>query len=497
MLHLRSVAAHFVLHLKPTIFRVSHIYLNGVKVVAEKTFETFYSKLPDTEQRAVCGLLGTHSLELTKTATNVELHAAVLEALQEKVKDVARVDTSTVRFNDSIACPLSKLRLITNVLNLSLSVLHDPENDVVYNYDCKHITSRLAGMLGDDLGAWLASNEFHCEFSYTPNTKTKDRLSRGKKGHSTFNLWTEAEWVKGWVPDPKATLPKEVDEFLRFFASPEDKLPILAWLRDCTFDRSEVGLVLCGVPGVGKNIFAQNIAGGLVGVHNKREATRGFKKSAFHSGVANCRVFLLDEAELDPETREILKSYVNGVAAIERKGVDVGDPEQIYASFILANNHKQKIKLQYLDRKFYTPKLCEKNLKEHWSQEKIDEFLELLEQPEYLQQLASYLKFNFKKNASRKFPKNDFFEDVCMNTAPYFFKKFYHQCKHKQRFTAAEFNRGSKTKLDPHELKDEVDIYAAQRGKVLADIEILEDYSWVATSRIYDASTATSGNIEL
>lgn len=498
MSHMLFVVTKFLEHLKPTLSVRNRLKLESKSVTPEKTFNTFLAKLPHAEHGAVYQQLGATLAEYINNAqTNQELYDALLEKVIEVNKPVKR-NTDAMHFNSSIKCPLSELRLVVNVLNRTKSVLYDPKNDQVFPYDYQYVCEVLKEKVGKEFyWSWAQDHEDHCEFTYNPTIPGKGRVTTDAKGHEIFNLWSEASWRVGWVPDPTATLPAEVDEYLDLLVEAEDRPHMLAWLRDCTFDKAEPILVMCGVPGVGKNIWVINVAAGLVGAHNRRGATVGFKDSSFHSSVASCRLFFLDEAELDPKSREILKAYHNGTAAIERKGEDVGDPEPLYASFVLANNDKHKIKLQYTDRKFYTPRLRTKPLNKTWAISKIDEFVELLTQDDYLRQIASYLKFNVTAGTSRDFPKNSFFEEVCMNTAPGFFKKFYHQCKHKKRFTSAEFNRGSTIKLDPHIIKDAVDQYSAERGKPLADIEILEDYSWIATSKIYDANNATSGDVDI
>lgn len=484
--HTQFVAQKFIHYLKPTLSQRSKLRVGSAAIRPERTFNALLARLPTSEQGDVYDRLGKDILAFSGEVGNCDLYDEMISQLQA-AEDVAYVpDPSQIYFNDSIKCPLSDLKLISNVLCLKKSVLFDPINDMVYPYDNELIHAHLKAVLGKDgYPVWITTNSEQREFSYVPNTKEKSRSFIDKKGHSAFNVWTEASWRKGWIPDPAAKLPHEVEEFLSVLVVPEDRRHLLAWLRDCTFGKAEPILVLCGVPGVGKNVFVNNLAGGLVGAHNRREAARSFKSSSFHSSVAQCRLFLLDEAELDPVSREILKSYHNGTAAIERKGVDVGDPEPIFASFVLANNHKHKIKLEYTDRKFYTPQLCTRNLKDLWPQEKIDTFLDLLTQDAYLQRIASYLKFNFKAESARKFPKNAFFESVCLNSAPSFFRRFYHLCLHKDEFTSEDFNRGHRNKQDAFQLKDEVDLYSSQRGRPLAEVEILPDSRWIAKSRIY------------
>ena len=419
--------------------------------------------------------------------------AAVLEkALQKMLDAEKKVDPTTVYFNDSIKEPMSELKLVLNVKSKRKSVLYNPVADQFHEYDYEIVIDTLRAKLGEDGRAlWMGSNTEQCQLVYRPFVVP--RIAFGETGHKIFNTWTEAAWKKDWEPDlDTPRCPAEISEFMSaLIDDPQDIHYTMAWLRDCVFDKAEPILVLCGVPGVGKNIFVNTIAGALVGQHNRREATRNFKDSAFHSNIANCRLFLLDEAELDPKSRETLKSYHNGTAAIERKGIDVGDPEPIFASFVLANNHWQKIKLEYSDRKFYTPTLSQSELKKSLGQEKIDRLVSCMADPDYCKNLASHLHGTYKPGESKLFPKNAFFEQVCLNSAPAWFRKFHHLCKNVESFNSREFNRGTRYRVDPFTLQDEINIYKSQRnGARLATLEILPDGSWIAESEIYTKQEA-------
>ena len=415
-----------------------------------------------------------------------EFGAELEKELVRIIHKESYVDPSTAYFNDSIQEPLSKLKLILNVQCKRRSCLYESGRDLIHSYDYDLIFDTLKAKLGDDGRAeWMGTNSEQCLFNYAP---FQPRIYTNDKGHKVFNSWTDAEWCKSWGTSVEdSPCPQEIEEFFNaFIDNPTDIHAVKAWLRDCCFSKAEPILVLCGVPGVGKNIFVNTIAGALVGHHNRREATRNFANSAFHSNISSCRLFLLDEAELDPKSRETLKAYHNGTAAIERKGVDVGDPEQIFASFVLANNHWQKIKLEYSDRKFYTPTLSTVELKKTLGQKKIDRLVKLMTDPSYIHRLANYLWNNFKEGDAKVFPKNSFFEQVCLNSATAWFRKFHHLCKHLDSFSSREFNKGLRYRVDPFILKDEIEVYKSQRdGSKLAELEILPDGNWIATSEIF------------
>lgn len=388
-----------------------------------------------------------------------------------------------VYFNDVIATPLSELKLIYNIKNLQKSFLYEECSDITHTYDFEFINKRLRQVLGEGYDDWISTNSMDCVVEYRP---TQPRFVEvPEKGYLVFNSWNDAEWRLGWQPSEGIDCPPEVKEFMDvFIPDPKERKCVYSWLRDATFERAEPILVLCGRPGTGKNILVEHIAGALVGKNNYRSASRGFYKSQFHAGVSNCRVFFLDEMYLTPDARETLKAYHNGTASIERKGVDVGDPEKIYASFALANNHDSKIKLEYTDRKFFVPQISEVPLEEALGKEKIDQLSSLLRDQDFLRRLGSYLFYNFKPQAAVRFPKNAFFKRLCINSYPHWFRRFLHIMQVSSEVNSKKFNKGHRT-VDVFELKDSIKHYEAQFKEPLCEFEIDQFGNWTAKSKLY------------
>jgi hypothetical protein len=396
-----------------------------------------------------------------------------------------RPDPGEVYFNDAFKTPLSRLKLIINVHDVEKSFLFDEKEELMHRYDHKFITQRLKELLGEGYGDWMRTNSEDCKVEYSPWRKEKIYLDE-KAQQKVFNQAFEAPWRNGWSPDPLAICPPEIEKFMRLFIPNErDRKTAYAWLRDATFDRAEPIMVFCGTPGVGKNIYVEHLACALVGKDNYRTAARGFNKSYFHNNVSNCRLFFLDEMSLTLDARETLKSYHNGVATIERKGKDVVDPEKISASFIVANNHENKIQLEYTDRKFFVPVLSATPLLVNMPQEELEEGMirRLKEDVEYVRRFASYLYHNFKPRSSSKFEKNDFFRKLCINSYPHYFRRFIHAAKQQAELSARTFNRGQKRQMDMYELKDYIEHYEKSFNEPLVDFVIATDGNWTAYSR--------------
>jgi hypothetical protein len=428
------------------------------------------------------------------------IHKAVAEALIGTDKDEGRPDKAMaskcpsrapgeIYFNDTIQTPISKLKLIYNVKDRRHSFLYDETKDITHMYDFDFIMMRLKHLLGDNTQDWVESNSEDCVLEYRPFAP---RIFPDIEAESkVFNTWIEAPWRKDWdisIEPYEIERPEPVAKYLRAFTRDEqDAHELSAWLRDCVFGRAEPILVLCGLPGVGKNIFIENICGGMVGRNNYRQASRGFHKTQFHNNVSSCRLFFLDEMNLTPEARETLKAYHNGTATIERKGKDVGDPEKIWASFAIANNHKQKISLEYTDRKFFVPRLSEKPLLDSMTQADIDELIAFMVSPQKIRSYAAHLWHTYPAGSSIRFRKNEFFKELCINSYPHFFRRLHALLMMMPEVTHKKFGKGLGRNggAEFFEIRDTLVHFESNFGLKIAELFVEANGGWTAKSLIF------------
>lgn len=452
-------------------------------------YAKLYPYLTIDQKREIQVIGGIDVADFGSVDFETMVETEMLRVMQERQP---KTDPTKTYFNESIKEPLSSLKLILNVNKKRRSALYETGKDLLHYYDYEVITDRLEQLLkGDELGAWLSRNVVDCKFGYAPFQPRifHDELT----DHKILNGWTDAAWKKDYTIGVTPECPPELAKFMQCFVKyEEDRRYMLAWLRDCCFGRAWPILVLCASPGVGKNLFV-NIAKALVGSHNYRESSRGFANSAFHNNVADCRLFFLDETNLSPQARDTLKSYHNGTAAIERKGVDVGDPEPLHASFVVANNFKEKITLEYTDRKFYAPQLSAVPLLEQMSQEEVDHFVrDLLTDDAYIQKIAAYLEHNFRPKESEKFKKGEFFKTLCINSYPAVFKRFIMACKQMSTFTQKSLTTmNSRNKAEALDMQNYLEHYEKNFGTKLADLTIETNGNWTATSKIYKGNGAS------
>jgi hypothetical protein len=459
------------------------IRLNG-KVAKPESLITTALPLLTPEDRKALSDLGIDPY-------NHNHSAGVYNALAKPVRDL-----SGVTFNDVIDTPMTKLQFIINAKNTKKCFLYCEETDWFDDYPFDFVRTRASQVLGkEEAPKWAASNSLDCDIGYNPN---ETRIFWPSESKRVFNLYRHPAWRQGWAEPTKApAIPSLIKDFLQaLLPEKADQTTVAAWLRDATFARAEPILVLSGSPGVGKNILIEHVAAALVGnPGNYRSATRAFGKSYFHNNVSQCRLFFLDEMNLTHDARESLKSYHNGVGSIERKGVDAGDPEKIFASFAIANNYPQYIKLEYSDRKFYVPQLTTTPLRDSLGQTKIDELLTALRSDDFLRDFAAYLFAKFRPGQSARFKKNETFRQLCLNSYPPWFQRFIKAAHENTEISSKKFNRGIHRKADAQELQQQIDHYRVNFGKEIATLKA-DGPEWLATSLVYANGAALGEDFE-
>lgn len=485
----KTVAQIFIKNISDLCLNKSGGICLGKSVVKkEQLYDKLFSRLPPDIQASLIKEFTSDILKFKESSFLYPLEIHIIEGLKAAtvVEEEPIIDPSDVYFNDSIKSPLSDIKYIRNLKAVKKSALYDVNTDSMYQWDNDLIIETLKFKLGAKVGfpAWMSKNQEHCLFEYNP--KQKNRIFyEPNSGQKKFNTWTRAAWEAGFEPIKGAECPAEIKEFFNcLIPGDSDRKYMYSWLRDCCFSKAYPINVLCGPPGIGKNNYVL-LAKALVGENNYREASRGFSTSQFHNNVSDCRCFFLDELDLTAKTRDTLKAYHNGQSAIERKGVDVGDPEKIHASFIIANNFEEKIRLDYTDRKFFAAKLTDIPLLEQIVQEKVDYlFQELILDQDFIRQFASYLYFNFEHNQSEKFRKTEFFKKLCINSYPSFFRRFITACHTLKSFNRGALGKDFKHKIDPMEILRYVEHYEKTFRTPLVHFEVKLDGTWEATSRV-------------
>ena len=271
---------------------------------------------------------------------------------------------------------VKKLTPVTDLEDAKDVVLFDSENRKVTSYSFEH---------------WVTYNMI-------PAKEVKAHIS---PAIFTFDPWNlEAIYVKEvyGVPTPHVNfyvpprwrykevtveLPPLINEFMtHLFPSEEVRKYIFHWLYNLIVKRNQTYLCLIGARGVGKNIFAEELCGALVGLDHFEKVGDSLLEDKFNAPLKNKRLIILDEVDVD-EDRKVnrLKAFGNDMIPIESKGVD-SKKERNFNSFIIATNSLDGMHFGPEERRFSIPEISENKLDKIWSVEKINALVKELRNPD-------------------------------------------------------------------------------------------------------------------
>lgn len=454
---------------------------------ASRLFHRLHMQLGHDDKKRLISLFGADCADFDTPPFDRELERALLAiyAAEGPAHGRQSPNTDRIYFNDVIKTPLSRLQLIYVVDNKKLSFLYDPDRDTLHRVQIEVIEERIKEMLGkEDTPGWYATNRLDCTPKYMP-MEPRRVVYDEELEIRYFNTWREAGWRKGWVPDTAANCPPEIMELLNaIVVGSANRQAVLRWLRDAVFSRAEPILILRGIPGLGKNLLFESVLGALVGANNYQKAQAGFERSPFHGNIPGCRVFMLDEVPLTERLRELLKNYHNGRSTFERKNIEVGEAEEIHASFVLANNSKRAVKVEYADRKFFIPDLESRTLLETLGQDKIDVIVEYCKDDTFLRRLGSYLFCNFAPGSSKNFPKTESFKEIAEGSYSAWFRKLKKLCLTSEEVTGRTLSKSARA-VDAYTVADELEHYAANFGHKLGELIVHDNGNWTVKSHIY------------
>lgn len=252
-------------------------------------------------------------------------------------------------------------------------------------------------------------------FSFNPYNDFERRiiLQEGQKVVE-FNCYTPPAWrcndegrldLEIEKRYTKPFPPKIFEEFMEHLVPKADhRRFVIHWMHQAIFSRNETYLVLNGKKGAGKNLLC-NLLGKLAGEDYYRDANQRFFEAGFNSVLDRARLILLDELKVEnAKMQDRLKKYINKGQNIERKGIDADKTIETFNSYIINNNEISDMFLVWDDRRFSVPDLNGTRLLDVWSQEKVDQFVEMFENDiEFQRQLGFWLKQYGKKEDIGKF----------------------------------------------------------------------------------------------
>jgi hypothetical protein len=376
-------------------------------------------------------------------ATLLEKKKAEYEAYAAQVKDIEDMpDTSNLYFNDSIATPLRELKIIEDP-QTTKKYIYDPTNNEVYTYQV--IDRTLERKIGKKyLDHYYNTNLRQCEFVYLPFPKEPKKVFK-ENGRWLFNTWSQPEWMDGWVVDPKITTPPEdVHELMMHLFDGDPYTFGYPILRSIIYNRLSFAVIFRGTPGCGKNIYVDDIIGGLVGNTAGRDniikAPRGFNSSQFHGYFARKRIAIFDECTLHDTLRNTVKDYLNSRVTLEDKHKSITDSTTVHFSVFINNNTKKKITIEFEDRKFLVVPITNTPLLNKKEKTWVDKFVTVTtKNPEVMRHLASYL-INCVTPIEHPVKTKPFFE-LCWLSLPEYFRVFLKCCVTRKSFTFKDYKK--------------------------------------------------------
>lgn len=192
-----------------------------------------------------------------------------------------------------------------------------------------------------------------------------------------FQKRNPREWAK--IP---AKPPKVIVRLIQHvIPNQEERNYFYAWLYASLTKRSYVYLVLCGLPGVGKNrlkLLMRSLHGSLNASDGKKE-TFGANQSKFNSQMEENTFLWFDELKYGPDMEPRMKEYQNDYISIEKKGQDATRSTEVFCSMVISNNYPRDNYLLFNSRKFAPLVLGEKPLTASMTPEEINDISERLD----------------------------------------------------------------------------------------------------------------------
>lgn len=376
----------------------------------------------------------------------------------------SEIDISKIKFDKNLPYTYDQIKIFRDQNNSRVRRVIFPSG-TIHKIDSAELDNQLASDLGEYAKEYMQEYCIRGKVGYYPGVK---QLTMVKDDVVYLNTWKAPSWLSCDLPTYEVVKFRQFMEYI--FPDIIDLKFGYAWIRDVVEKKAGCVLILAGTPGFGKNLFVERILRSLVGTSNYTSASRGEAKGGkFHGGLDECRIRFYDELQLNGPMRNDIKGFMNEIATIEKKGVDLDAPKAMHASFIIANNDPSKVQLEPDDRKFWAPRLPTIPLLEQFGgQVWIDEFLEELNSDQAIKSIY-HMCVEGGFGVESRFPhKNEVFYSYCINSLPAVIR---HIIKLLEMNPCVESRDVPKTRLEPYEIKGYLEEYAIKSGKPIADFE--------------------------
>jgi hypothetical protein len=212
------------------------------------------------------------------------------------------------------------------------------------------------------------------------NPMLPDLVYPNELGEDCVNLYSPPDWR--YVVPGKVEIPAQFQRLFNhlFTAEKEVTQYVLAWMARAIMGRNNTILTLVGAKGIGKNILV-SILMALIGRDYSATVGNSILDDKFNASMEDNRLLFLDEIVAQTEEHmSKLKSYINDIIPLEKKGVDATSIKN-YNSIVLACNVMENIMLQSDDRRYSVPELTSIPLKSVMTEGEILSLVKEIENP--------------------------------------------------------------------------------------------------------------------
>lgn len=257
--------------------------------------------------------------------------------------------------------------------------------------------NKILKKLKEEIGFGMA------KFYFDPYSLVKLHVVETTSGSrlTHINKYIEPEWIKVDRSSDEIPMPQVMGDFFNHLlkGNKEQISYILDWLYLACFKRAETYLVLNGAKGAGKNTLFE-IAQGLIGSKYCAIAPKSLGTTTFNAVLRDRRLVLFDEFKFTFDVHQTAKRMINEEQAIERKGIDVGEPTKTFNSFMIFHNSPADMYLERDDRRFSVLDIADTKLNEAFSEEWVQSLIKAFRDPD--SNLLSDFGWYLKKRGDRR-----------------------------------------------------------------------------------------------
>lgn len=303
-------------------------------------------------------------------------------------------------------------------LTLNLNLAAKSKDDKFFMTDERENVSKVTGEI-----YMLIHQIPPIEAAATARKVIPDYMPRGTRGvteiesdgrtETVFNMYTPPDWTRyaKWdkLPDK---LPVEFDKLVKhLFPLPIEREFFFYWLHDSLFKRAYTFLVLCGIPGSGKNRL-KLVMRALHGDVNSVDGKKSTLVERFNSQLSEATLAWFDELRYDMEMENVMKELQNDTISIERKGVDATRATKVHSSVVISNNQPRDNYIAFDARKFAPLVIRNERLEKSMKPEEIDALTVKVQDPKsehydvaWIAQIAKWVQ---KHGNSKKWPNHEY-----------------------------------------------------------------------------------------